>query len=99
MTTTATDEMTAPKAAFRQLLVEQDGRIEGRLIGGMTFYVAPPSAFGHPRHGNHGDGHGRGDDRECHDLIDGGGSHINLPWTECDFAGELELKIHFRKRP
>jgi hypothetical protein len=26
------------------------GPIEGRLIGGMTFYVAPDSAFGDPEH-------------------------------------------------
>jgi hypothetical protein len=64
------------------------GTIEERVIGGMTFYVAPQSAFGehskpepdaHPHHHP---------DLMC----------LDIPWRECDIEGDVEIKFHFRKQ-
>ena len=64
------------------------GTIEERVIGGMTFYVAPQSAFGehskpepdaHPHHHP---------DLMC----------LDIPWRECDIEGDVEIKFHFRKK-
>jgi zinc metalloprotease ZmpB len=77
------------------------GTIDGKLIGGMTFYAAPPSAFGEPR---------KADDK----LVASGGSEqpsringevvratdlagLSIPWQECEVEGEIEIKIRFRK--
>jgi zinc metalloprotease ZmpB len=62
------------------------GTIEDRVIGGMTFYVAPESAFGKPSKPEieiH-----RSEDLFC----------LNIPWRECEVEGELEIKLRSRKK-
>jgi zinc metalloprotease ZmpB len=62
------------------------GTIEDRVSGGMTFYVAPESAFGKPSKPEieiH-----RPEDLFC----------LNIPWRECEVEGELEIKLRFRKK-
>jgi zinc metalloprotease ZmpB len=62
------------------------GTIEDRVIGGMTFYVAPESAFGKPA---------RPHTDVCHprDLL-----CLDIPWKDCEIEGELELKLRFKKK-
>jgi zinc metalloprotease ZmpB len=62
------------------------GTIEDRVIGGMTFYVAPESAFGKPT---------KPEVEICRpeDLL-----CLNIPWRECEFEGEIEVKLRFRKK-
>jgi hypothetical protein len=65
------------------------GLIDGRAIGGISFYLAPPSAFPRPGHGvvhRH--------DHDIHrDVLS-----LDIPWRECEFEGELELRLKFRKK-
>jgi zinc metalloprotease ZmpB len=62
------------------------GTIEDRVIGGMTFYVAPETAFGRPP---------QPEVEICRpeDLF-----CLNIPWRECQVEGELEIKLRFRKK-
>jgi len=67
------------------------GTIDDRVIGGMTFYVAPDSAFAsRPRppapSGTHHVSHPG--DLFC----------FNIPWNDCAVEGELELKLRFHKK-
>lgn len=70
------------------------GLIEGRPIGGMTFYLAPPSAFpaapciDKPERGH--EHHLREEGR--HDLM-----CLDIPWRECEAEGEIELRLRFKK--
>jgi len=64
------------------------GLVNGAAIGGLTFYLAPPSAF--PKHGGHHPGHH--ETCEPCDLL-----NLNLPWRECSIEGELELKLRFKR--
>ncbi len=67
------------------------GTIEGRLIGGMTFYVAPDSAFALPPH------HKPECPREpwpCDAKL-----CFEVPWRDFEYEGELELKLRFRSKP
>ena len=69
--------------------VQITGVIDGRAIGGMTFYLAPPSAFG----GHDGDGHRGARGRELEELLE-----LNIPWQECDFEGEVDIRMRFRRQ-
>jgi hypothetical protein len=69
------------------------GTIDGRVIGGMTFYVAPESAFGQqPGHGKPCTSVVR-PDCDVRDLV-----CLGIPWKECELEGELELKLRFRRK-
>ena len=62
------------------------GTINDRVIGGMTFYVAPPSAFGQPMK------------PEVPTISPADLFCLNIPWKECEVEGELEVKIRFHKK-
>jgi len=64
------------------------GSIEGRGIGGMTFYVAPPEATRPSRPGR------AGEVELTNPLL-----CLNLPWEDLEVEGELELRMRFRSRP
>jgi hypothetical protein len=63
------------------------GSINGRLIGGMGFYVAPPSAFPATHHKPSGPvcEITKPEDLFC----------MNIPWKDCDFEGEINLRLRF----
>src|SRR5215208_6085314 len=63
------------------------GTIDDRVIGGMTFYVAPPSAFGQPPRKT------EVTDVSLQDLF-----RLNIPWQECEVEGEIEIKLRFHKK-
>jgi hypothetical protein len=65
--------------------VQLTGVIEGKPIGGMTFYLAPPSAFPKPHDHEH----------EVHGLRDL--LSLEIPWKDCTFEGEIEIHLRFRK--
>jgi hypothetical protein len=62
------------------------GIIDDEVIGGMTFYLAPPSAFLGPRPQDH---HRV---RDLEEMLE-----LNIPWKECDFEGEIDIRMRFRK--
>jgi zinc metalloprotease ZmpB len=65
------------------------GTIEGRVIGGMTYYIAPPSTFEPSPTGR--DGGPRivcPEDQLC----------LNLPWDDLIVEGELDLRVRFRSK-
>lgn len=62
------------------------GTIEERLIGGMTFYVAPDSAFARP--GGREVEVTRPEDLFC----------LDIPWNECEVEGEIRIRLRFRKK-
>jgi hypothetical protein len=66
------------------------GTIEDRVIGGMTFYIAPPSTF---LPSPHDTGSGRDvasrDDPQC----------LNLPWNDLIVEGELNLHLRLKSKP
>jgi hypothetical protein len=65
--------------------LDVSGSIGGKLIGGMSFYVAPDSAF---------PGHTKPTapcDVKPHDLM-----CLNIPWKDCEIEGEIEMKLRFR---
>ena len=76
------------------------GLIDDVPIGGMTFYLAPPSAFpsGTGEHG-HRPGH------ECH--FERGACEcgrvlprpwgLEVPWQDCSFEGEISVRVRFRR--
>lgn len=81
----------APVERFdQQYRLDVTGTIDDRIIGGMTYYVAPPSAFGGAIEPTEHDGptHITGRDLFC----------LNIPWKECEVEGEIELKLRFRKK-
>lgn len=65
------------------------GLIDGQLIGGMTFYLAPPKAFPQP---DFGPDHHRREVSRPGDLVS-----LNIPWSECAVEGEIDIKIHFKR--
>jgi zinc metalloprotease ZmpB len=71
--------------------VQITGLIDDRPLGGMTFYLAPPSAFGRP--GDTENGHHRVRGRELEELLE-----LNVPWNECEFEGEVDIRMRFRRR-
>ena len=71
----------------RQLQIT--GVIEGQAIGGITFYLAPPSTFGRRDE----DGRHRVRGRELEELLE-----LNIPWNECDFEGEVDIRMRFRRQ-
>ena len=71
----------------RQLQIT--GVIAGQAIGGITFYLAPPSAFGRRDE----DGRHRVRGRELEELLE-----LNIPWNECDFEGEVDIRMRFRRQ-
>ena len=76
----------------QQQLVRITGLIDGEAIGGISFYVAPPSAFPQ-RHGRREEG------AACNVRTHGDGLvALDIPWSECDFEGELDLRIRFKRR-
>jgi len=66
--------------------LEISGTIDDRLIGGMTFYIAPPTVFPKPVKPT-------GSDIFPMDLC-----CPKIPWNECEVEGEVEFKIRFRKK-
>ncbi len=71
----------------RPFQVQVTGVIDSRAIGGMTFYLAPPSAFPTPH------GHGREHEvRGLPDLLS-----LGIPWKDCDFEGEVDIRLRFRR--
>lgn len=62
------------------------GTIGGKLIGGMTFYTAPASAFPAPPH------------REppCEVIKPSDLFCLNIPWKDCEIEGEIDIKLRFR---
>jgi zinc metalloprotease ZmpB len=62
------------------------GTIDDRVIGGMTFYVAPPSAFGKPTK------------PEVPGVSPADLFCLNIPWQECEVEGEIEIKLRFHKK-
>ncbi len=60
------------------------GTINGEVIGGVTFYIAPPSTFEKPRHRK---------DRSPSDVL-----NLNVPWDDLEIEGEVEIKLRFRQR-
>jgi hypothetical protein len=74
-------------------LVQVTGLIDGRPIGGISFYIAPPSAFP----GAHGQPHEGGEvcaiEGSCEDLV-----KLDIPWRDCDIEGEMDLRLRFKRR-
>lgn len=73
------------------------GTIDDRVIGGMSFYIAPQTAFGEPTKPEVPYSAGLGEagmpvvspaDLFC----------LNIPWKECEVEGEIEIKLRFRKK-
>ncbi len=65
------------------------GVIDARPIGGITFYLAPPSAFPKP----HDRDHDRDRDRDdLRDLLS-----LDIPWRHCAVEGEIDIRLRFRK--
>ncbi len=62
------------------------GAIDEASIGGMTFYVAPPTA-GVTVQGE-----------EMREISPADLLCLNIPWAECEVEGELEIKLRFRKK-
>jgi zinc metalloprotease ZmpB len=65
------------------------GSIDNKLIGGMSFYTAPASAFPKPTGSTTGDECNKGvlkpSDLFC----------LNIPWKDCDIEGEIDIKLKF----
>lgn len=87
----AIDRATGPEITQfqRDYQLAVTGLIDGHVIGGMTFYLAPPSAFPKPGSGHTHHDH---DHLRCDDLLS-----LDIPWRDCSFEGEFELKIRFKK--
>jgi hypothetical protein len=62
------------------------GTIGGKLIGGMSFYAAPPSAFPAPPRV----------EPPCEVIRPGDLFCLNIPWKDCEIEGEIEIKLRFR---
>ncbi len=67
-------------------LVQITALIRGKPIGGMTFYLAPPSAFAAPLVG------------ESSEFSDGDLYCLNIPWRDCELSGTIRIKVHFRRK-
>lgn len=75
------------------------GTIGDRVIGGLTFYVAPPSAFGSPSTVIHpGSTSGGQPAPHTHSVSLGELLSLHLPWTGVDFEGEIEARIRFHTK-
>ena len=72
------------------------GTIDGRLIGGMTYYVAPPSAFAPPVRPPCPPCAPWPPCDEKPKVCYPDGVCLNIPWKDCEFEGELDLKVRFR---
>jgi hypothetical protein len=74
-------------AAFdRPYTLTVTGAIDEASIGGMTFYVAPPTVGVAPH------------DAETHKICPADLLCLNIPWAECEIEGELEIKLRFRRK-
>jgi hypothetical protein len=62
------------------------GTIEGAVVGGMTFYLAPPSAFPTTPI------------PPCPIVCPSDLFCLNIPWAQCDVEGEIEIKLRFRRK-
>src|SRR5262249_45949487 len=62
------------------------GTIDGRVIGGMTFYVAASRK----KSSQDGDRH--------HRNMDGSLMQFDIPWRTCDIEGEIDIRLRFRNR-
>jgi hypothetical protein len=63
------------------------GIIDEQAIGGLTFYLAPPRAFPtgpEPRRPHRF--------RDLDELLE-----LNIPWRDCDFEGESDIRVRFHK--
>jgi hypothetical protein len=63
------------------------GTIGGKLIGGVGFYAAPPSAFPKPPH----------EGVPCAIARPGDVLSLPIPWGECEMEGEIDIKLRFRR--
>jgi hypothetical protein len=61
------------------------GSIGGKLIGGMSFYAAPPSAFPAPHK-----------EPPCEVIKPSDLFCLNIPWKDCEIEGDLDIKLRFR---
>jgi zinc metalloprotease ZmpB len=68
------------------------GLIEGKPIGGMTFYLAPPSAFPGSMHKPEHRHERHHLDEARYDLL-----ALDIPWRECEVEGQIELKLRFKR--
>ena len=71
--------------------------IDERVIGGMTFYVAPLTTFGE----EHGPGRvARGGALKALAHLGDVAEpfSLNIPWNECDLEGEVDIRIRFHKK-
>jgi len=63
------------------------GTIDDRVIGGMTFYIAPPSAFGQLA---------KPPVTEVTSLADL--LNLNIPWKDCEVDGSIRVRFRFHKK-
>jgi len=63
------------------------GTIDDHVIGGMTFYIAPPSAFSRPAEPP------VTDITSLADLL-----NLHIPWGAVSVEGEFEIKVRFRSK-
>jgi len=66
------------------------GLIDEAVIGGMTFYLAPPSAFADGDGAEHERRHEEG---RLEDFLS-----LEIPWKDCEVEGEIELKLRFKRK-
>jgi hypothetical protein len=62
------------------------GTIDDRVIGGMTFYIAPPSAFG------------RSPIVERPNISEGDLVDLRIPWKSCEVAGMIKVRFRVHKK-
>jgi hypothetical protein len=67
------------------MAVTVTGVVDGKTIGGISFYLAPPSAFPHAT------GHDQDCATRCNALS------LDIPWKDCAIEGELNLHVKFKK--
>jgi hypothetical protein len=70
----------------REYTLTVTGTVDERMIGGMTFYVAPESAFACPAASEV-------EVSGADDLLS-----LNIPWNDCEVEGKIEIKLRFRKK-
>ena len=70
-----------------QHLVQIAGLLDGRPIGGISFYLAPPTAF--PHH--------RSEDLDTCDATVRDLLSLDIPWRDCAIEGEIDIRVRFRK--
>jgi len=64
------------------------GEIDGRVIGGISFYLAPSSAFPKLPVSQHDHAHSGISNSLC----------LGIPWDECQIEGEIDIRLKFWKK-